>query len=362
MSLLTHVFWGNPVYLYLISLVVVVLSFLVGRLIRRYGRGRLRIRARATETRWDDLLASLLDTPLSLFATVLGIYLAVSLLEMPDAAQTILKRGLVCIITVFVILTALRLINEIFTTIVTPRVRRTESRIDDQVSILFRKLAVALVWIFGVLIILSNLGYNVFSLLTGLGLGGLAVAMAAKDTLANILGGITILADRPIEMGQTVRISGVEGRVEEIGLRTTRVRTYEGHLVSIPNSRAADSILENLSARHALRVRFLLGLSYDTPSDKLLEVESLIQEAVRAVPGVSADDEVSAYLLEFAASSLNFQVTYYIDETANSFAVRHAVNTGILKKLDEQGMTIPFTTYTILQQGAVGQSSPSCAS
>lgn len=168
-------------------------------------------------------------------------------------------------------------------------VQKTENKIDDQLVPLAIKTLKVFVVIFGILILLQNLGFNVMSLLAGLGLGGLALALAAQDTAANVFGSITIILDKPFQIGDWVKIGETEGTVEDIGFRSTRIRTFYQSLVSIPNSVVAKERIDNMGARPARRVRHVLGIACETPNSLLKQFMDEIRLFLFQIPQVDKE-------------------------------------------------------------------------
>ncbi len=166
---------------------------------------------------------------------------------------------------------------------------KTETTMDDELVPFATKSLKVFVVIFGFLIAVQNFGVNVMSILAGLGLGGLALALAAQDTAANLFGSITILMDRPFKIGDVVRVIDVEGTIEEIGFRSTRIRTVYGSLVTIPNSTMAKEKIDNMGARRTHRIRHLIGLTYDTAPEKIQAFISQIENYLRSHPNVDQE-------------------------------------------------------------------------
>lgn len=155
-------------------------------------------------------------------------------------------------------------------------VQKTDSKMDDQIAPFATKTLKVIVLIFGFLAILQNFGLNVFSVMAGLGLGGLALTLAAQDTAANVFGSIQILFDKPFAKGDYIKIGDIEGIVEDVGFRSTRIRTFYDSIVSIPNATVAKERIDNLGLRQVRRLRHVLGFTYDTPEEKLVSfMESL---------------------------------------------------------------------------------------
>ncbi|MFQ5654942.1 MAG: mechanosensitive ion channel family protein, partial [Planctomycetota bacterium] len=184
---------------------------------------------------------------------------------------------------------------------------RTESRLDDQLAPMVSKSLKVLITLGAVLFVLDNLEVDVFSLLAGLGVLGVGISFAARDTFANLFGSLTVFTDKPFRIGDWVLIGDVEGTVEEIGFRSTRVRTFYNSLVSVPNSKLVDSSIDNMGARRYRRFKTLLGIRYDTPAEKIEAFCRGIRRVVEASPEMRQDYYL-VHLNDFGASSLDILV------------------------------------------------------
>lgn len=189
--------------------------------------------------------------------------------------------------------------------------KKTESTFDDQLIPFATKSLKALVVVLGVLIVLQNFGLNVMSLLAGLGLGGLALALAAQDTAANLFGSLTILADNPFKVGDWVKIKDLEGTVEEIGFRSTRIRTFYNSVITIPNAMMAKETIDNLGVRPYRRVRQILGVTYETPPEKIEQFCEQIRYLLKQHPKVNPET-VTVNFNNYSASSLDILVNFHL--------------------------------------------------
>ncbi len=190
-------------------------------------------------------------------------------------------------------------------------VSKTESTADDQLAPFATKTLKVLVVVLGALMIFQGFGLNVMSLLAGLGLGGLALALAAQDTAANVFGSITILMDQPFKIGDYVKVQDVEGLVEEIGFRSTRVRTFYNSVVSIPNATVAKEKIDNMGERPMRRIRHTLGIHYDTPTKKIEEFCDGLRYAISQHDKV--DKETVIVIFNGCGdSALNILVNFHI--------------------------------------------------
>ncbi len=231
----------------------------------------------------------------------------------------------------------------------------TETRMDDQLIPLLRRAADVLVWVVGGLFVLQNLDVDVGSLLAGLGLGGLAFALAAKDTLANVFGSLTIFGDRPFQIGDWVVIDGVEGTVEQVGFRSTRVRTFYNSVVSLPNSVVANATIDNMGQRQYRRFKVNLSLTYDTGADKIEAFVGAVRAAILANPR-TRKDSFEVHWNAMTASSLDVLVYMFfeVDTWTEELMGRQELMTAWMRAAEDLGVRFAFPTQTlhVVQEGA----------
>jgi len=239
---------------------------------------------------------------------------------------------------------------------------RTETALDDQLVPLIRKsIRVFVVLIAGLFIAQNIFQWNVSALIAGLGIGGLAFALAAKDSLANLFGSAVIFADRPFAMGDWVKVQGQDGTVEEVGFRSTRIRTFFGHLLTIPNSVVANDTLENVSSRPFIRRNLDIGVTYDTPPDRLERALEILGEMLDArVAHFHADYSYKLVFKDFGAYSLNILVVYYYTppDYWAAQAFNHDFNLELLRRFNDEGIEFAFPTQTLHLQGVGDQAPP----
>ena len=194
-----------------------------------------------------------------------------------------------------------------------------------------------------------ELGFPTYSVLAGLGVGGLAVALAARDSLANLLGSMLIMIEKPFRVGHYVRVSGGEGTVEDVGFRSTRIRTPDNSLISIPNNSVVNATVENLSLRMMRRQRFLIQVTYDTPREKLEELVSGIKQLIADHP-MTNKTNFNVRFNDFGESSLNILVYFYIETTDYSaeLAAREEILLQIMDLAKQLGIDFAFPTRTLV--------------
>ena len=231
-------------------------------------------------------------------------------------------------------------------------VGKSETKLDDMLVPIVRKALRITIAIIAVLLISENiLGANVKSLLLSAGVGGIAVALAAKDTIANFFGSITIFTDRPFQMGELVKIGEHLGPVEEVGFRSTRIRTLQGHLVTIPNSVITTSCVENIGRRPFIRRTSNITITYDSGHTKAKKAVEIIKEVLADVPEVNADPErpPRVYFSDFNDWSLNIYMSYWVKPPDYWLyhQVNEQVNFEIMKRFEAEQIEFAFPTQTL---------------
>ena len=302
----------------------------------------------------DEDLLGRLRRPVTMLVMTLVWWLGLWLLDLPLTVLRVLHKGLALATIGALMWMGFRLVD-VLTRVLTAKASETEGRFDDLLVPLIRKGLKIAVTIFGVVFLAENLDLEIGSLLAGLGLGGLAFALAAQDTVKNLFGSITVLLDRPFQIGDAVVIGGVEGSIEELGIRSTRIRTFDGSLVTLPNSNLISASVDNLGARPTRRWKTVLSLTYDTPPAKIEAFCEGVRELIRRHPRTSNNFHV--YLNSFAASSLDvLMVLYVVTQTyATDLQTRHELALQILRLAEALGVELAFPTQTIHMAPAEGK-------
>lgn len=231
------------------------------------------------------------------------------------------------------------------------RALKTESKADDQMVPFIKELSKIVAIIFGVFVVMGAVfDLNVATIIAGLGIGGIAVALAAQDTLQNLLGSFTIFADKPFVVGDLVRVDKYEGTIEKVGFRSTLLRTLDKTMVIIPNKKMIDSPLENLSLQSLRRMKFNVGLKYDTPAATMLKISKDIEHYVNQHHATSND--TLATFDSFGDSSLNLQVLYFIEivDYNEYMRIREEINYLIMQIVTENGAGFAFPSQTVYHQ------------
>jgi len=306
--------------------------------------------ANRTATPIDNMLLEAAEKPASWLLLVIGLMITLHLLA-PDATlfpliDPLFQLGRATTVVIggwFV----WRLIGAM-ATYFRARARETESPLDDQLVPFVAKTLRLLLIITGVLMVAQNLGYSVSGLIASLGIGGIAIAMAAKDTLANIFGSIMILVDRPFTVGDWIKTSEFEGIVEEVGFRSTHIRTFGKTRVNVPNSKLANMVIDNIDARPKRRIKMRIGVTYATPTTQMQQPITGIEAILRRHPGVDQDYSLVKFD-NFDDSALSIFLYYFSASTVweEYLQVRQEVNLQIMQLLESLKIEFAFPSRTL---------------
>ena len=288
-------------------------------------------------------------------AVAITLLLGFPALDFPQVADDIVEQLASLLGAVALVMLGFRGVD-IFTDVLGRRAELTDSRFDDQLVPLVNTGLKIVTLLIGMLFILGNLGVNVTSLVAGLGLGGLAVALAAQDTFRNLLGGVTIFADRPFQVGDWVVVGSIEGTVEHVGFRSSRVRTFYNSVVTVPNARIVDTHVDNMGLRQWRRYRTTLGLAYHTTPEQVQAFVEGVRAVIRANPGMRKDYYIVEFT-EFGASSLEVLLYCFIDapDWNAELRTRHVLNLDIMRLAEELGVEFAFPTQTLHVASMPGQ-------
>jgi MscS family membrane protein len=332
---------------WLALVVLVFVGVVVDRLVRLgLGSWVRRLLASSAHLREKGTAASF-EKPVGILAMALFWLLALPLLDLPLSALSALRVAAQLVLSAALVWGVYRLVD-LLSAHFAALAARTESRFDDLLIPLVSRAIKIVVLAFVVLFIAQNLDVDITSLLAGLGIGGIAFALAAKDTVENLFGSVTVLVDRPFNIGDWVLIGDQEGTVEEIGFRSTRLRTFYNSRITIPNSMLVHSCVDNLGARRYRRIKCMIGVQYDTPAEKIEAFCEGIRELIRRHP-YTRKDYYLVYFNAFADSSFDI-LLYAFHETPDwptELRERHRLFVDIVRLARRLGVEFAFPTRTL---------------
>jgi MscS family membrane protein len=296
---------------------VAILGALIVRRIALYFYDRLLLPLAAkTKSDYDDLLLKCLRRPAGFLVTIGGINLAFDVLSLPTEPIDLQHFGaaLTQVLITFAIAWALFNLIDIFDKYLRGWAQRTESTLDDHLAPLIRKSLRAFIVFLGVIMTIQNFGYSISGLLASLGIGGLAVALAAKDTLSNIFGSLMIIFDRPFRVGDWILAGDIEGTVEEVGFRSTKIRTFAKTLITVPNNVIANVGINNFSRMPKRRIKLTIGITYGTTPNQMRTAVEGIRSMLREHPAIDQEFFLVNFT-DFGASSLDIMVYCFTTTT-----------------------------------------------
>jgi MscS family membrane protein len=332
---------------WLASLALVLSSLALGVVLGRLARAALLRVTRRTRTGWDDTLAARIGPPLALLWALLVAWLALPLLALPAAARgfagSLLRGLLVADVFWFVLRTI-----DIFGQVIARSPWAAERPASRTLVPLGSRVGKVFVLAMAVVALLAELGYPVASLVAGLGIGGLALALAAQKTVENLFGAFSLGVDQPFREGDFVKVEDFVATVEAVGLRSTRFRTLDRTLVSIPNGRLADMRLENYSARDRMRLACTLSVVYGTTATQMRQVLEGVERVLRAHPRLWPDAVVVRFQ-KLGTSSLDIEVMAWFQtpEWSEFQLIRQEVLLQFMEVVEKAGTSFAFPTQTV---------------
>ncbi|MDI1318665.1 MAG: mechanosensitive ion channel family protein, partial [bacterium] len=345
---------GNTVTHYVIAALFLVIGLLLRRVVTNILFHYLKKLAAKTETTLDDKLFPALEAPTATFVMLLGIFSALKVLKLSASTDHYLAAGATVAFSLNLFWGLLCALDALID-------HAHEIALERQMGVAafmpwIKKTLVALFVVLGLLLTVQSLGYNVSTILSGLGIGGLAFALAAQDTIANLFGSIVVAIDQPFKLGETVKIGANTGTVEDIGLRSTKIRLVDKALVIIPNKLVSSEAVVNLSRFTSRRVEQVLNLTYDTTPDQLEALVKEFRALIVAEPEVDPAS-VHVYFRDLAASSLDIWVVYVAKDAdfAKHMALKQRLNLAFMRAVTARGLAFAFPTSVMHLDGPVAK-------
>jgi len=345
MDILTYRFGGNLVRDYLMALVIFGVVIGVIRVFKELIIARLRKITAKTKTDFDDLVIKIvagLGWPLYLW---LSLYLALQFIHPTDLIQKVMRWGVVIIFTFYAVKAIQTMID--YATRKAIEKRRKEEKVSDTAVIdLLSKLLKATLWVVALILVLSNLGYNISTLIAGLGIGGVAIAFALQNILGDIFAAFSIYFDKPFQIGDFIIVGGDLGVVKKIGIKTTRIQTLQGEELVVSNRELTETRVHNYKKMERRRIAFGFGVIYETPTEKLRKIPQIIKEIVTKVKLADID---RVHFKRFGDFSLDFEVVYYLNTNDyNKYMdTQQEINLAIKERFEKEGIEMAYPTQTL---------------
>ncbi|HQO09050.1 MAG TPA: mechanosensitive ion channel family protein [Clostridiales bacterium] len=342
-------FYGNTVEQWFYSLLFVLGGILFSKAIYWVIKEVVKKLTAKTKTNIDDALIGAIEKPVVYGIVLTGMWMGFNRLTFPEGFENFMHRALMFVLIFNITWLIVRAIDALIGEILIPLAEKSENTFDDQIVPILRTGVKVLLWIIGLIVALDNAGFDIMALIAGLGIGGLALALAAQDTVKNIFGGVMIFIDKPFQLGDWVVIGGDNGIVEEVGIRSTRIRTLEGRLVTVPNSKFAESSVTNNSAEPTRKVVVNLGLVYDTSPEKMDAAMNILKDIIKNNNEIVSEDCLVSFN-SWGEFSLGILFIYYIRKEADILKAQSKINLEVLKRFNENGLEFAYPTQTIYKK------------
>jgi small-conductance mechanosensitive channel len=341
-------FLGNTAQVWLIALGIIIISFIAIKIIKIIVIKRLKKWSVKTVTTWDDFLISIIESSIIPLLYISSVYFALKTLELNEKVSNVIHIAYMVAFTFFI----LKMISAAFKKFIYSFINRRENSEDKQKQAAGLIVIVNIViWILGIIFLIDNMGYNVTTLVAGLGVGGIAIALAAQAVLGDLFSYFVIFFDRPFEIGDFVIIGNDNGIIEYIGIKTTRIRTLNGEQLVCSNTYLTNSRLRNFKRMEKRRIVFTLGVTYQTTKEQLAAIPQLVKQIVESKSDLQFD---RGHFSGFGDSSLNFEFVYYVNNPDYNIYMdnQQAVYLDIFSTFEEKGIEFAYPTQTLFVENS----------
>jgi len=337
-------FLGDEVWVWLVGVGVAVVVYALIMLLKGPVSRRLLALAERTKTGVDNLLVSVVTKTLRLFVIIVALYAGSLVLEFPPKTALVLEHIFLVAVLIQVGIWAQKFI----TTLITQRLtkRKEEDPASASAYGVVGFFARLVLWSVVLLLALQNIGVEITALIAGLGVGGIAIALAAQNILGDVFNSVAILLDKPFEVGDFIIVGEFLGVVERIGIKTTRVRSLSGEEVIFSNAELVGSRIKNYGRMQQRRILFTIGVTYQTPLEKLKAIPGMIREIIEPIERVRFD---RAHFKEYGDFALVFEIVYYVlSQDYNVYMdVQQRMNLELYERFDKEGIEFAYPTQTV---------------
>lgn len=349
MSFLNYKILNITLKHYLIGILIFLVFLLIKIIFKKYiSKGLLKI-AQKTKMRYDDIFIKALIPPLNFLLLFLGFYYSITyVLKRGNVKYNLTIKRIILFIVLSIILWAVYKITDVLAEVIKDIFMKSNETLAKQFTPLIRSALRVTVLVIGGLAILQNVGINVSSLLAGVGIGGLAIALAAQDTIANVFGTLVMFSDKPFKIGDYIEFKGINGIVEYIGFRSTKIRTFDKSLITVPNKVLTSEMIENWSARPMRRIKFNIGVTYDSKSEDILTAIKDIKDYIDKNEMLDSNNKYVNFT-EFQDSYLNIFISTFALTTDYSkyLDVVEEFNIEIMKIIENNNLEFAFPSQSI---------------
>ncbi|NTW07297.1 MAG: mechanosensitive ion channel family protein [Syntrophaceae bacterium] len=341
------IFLGNSVQTWLIALCVLIAAFAVLIIARKILLKHLTALINRTNTQIDDMLLAVLSRTNYFSLLVISVYISLLFLVLPPNILKIWNKIFIAVVVIQLSIWVSRGLNFVISLNVKKRMA-DDAAVATTISVL-GFISKFLLWSIALLLILDNLGFNITSLVAGLGIGGVAVALAVQNILGDLFASLSIVIDKPFVVGDFIVVDQLKGTVEHVGLKTTRLRSLGGEQLIFSNNDLLKSRIQNFKRMTERRVVFGFGVTYQTPQDKLPLINGIVREIIEKQEHVNFD---RVHFKEFGNSALNYEAVYIVkDQDYNLYMnIQQAINLEMFRRFQEEKIEFAYPTQTLFVQ------------
>lgn len=345
--MLENELWGNTIENWSISILIILGAIIIVKLLSLLGKKVIKPFVTGTDNHLDDVIFYSLEAPVKFAIILLGIWIAIHRLVYPDSFVKVVDNAY----SILIVLDITWFFGRLFSSLLQVYWGKQSNGQANKMMPIIKRTILVIVWLIGIVMALSNVGVNISALLGTLGIGGIAFALAAQDTVKNVFGAFTILTDKPFSIGDTIRVDSYEGTVVDVGVRSTKIMNYDKRIITFPNYKITDTSIVNISSEPMRRVVLNLGLTYDTTSEKMKEALELLKSIPKRVENVSSNpSDIVAVFTEYSDSALVIMYIYFIEKQGDILGVTSNMNMEILAAFNKAGLNLAFPTRTVYIQ------------
>ena len=345
--MLENALWGNTIENWGISILIILGAIIIVKLLSLLGKKVIKPFVTGTDNHLDDVIFYSLEAPVKFAIILLGIWIAIHRLVYPDSFVKVVDNAY----SILIVLDITWFFGRLFSSLLQIYWGKQSNGQANKMMPIIKRTILVIVWLIGIVMALSNVGVNISALLGTLGIGGIAFALAAQDTVKNVFGAFTILTDKPFSIGDTIRVDSYEGTVVDVGVRSTKIMNYDKRIITFPNYKITDTSIVNISSEPMRRVVLNLGLTYDTTSEKMKEALELLKSIPKRVENVSSNpSDIVAVFTEYSDSALVIMYIYFIEKQGDILGVTSNMNMEILAAFNKAGLNLAFPTRTVYIQ------------
>ena len=345
--MLENELWGNTIENWGISILIILGAIIIVKLLSLLGKKVIKPFVTGTDNHLDDVIFYSLEAPVKFAIILLGIWIAIHRLVYPDSFVKVVDNAY----SILIVLDITWFFGRLFSSLLQVYWGKQSNGQANKMMPIIKRTILVIVWLIGIVMALSNVGVNISALLGTLGIGGIAFALAAQDTVKNVFGAFTILTDKPFSIGDTIRVDSYEGTVVDVGVRSTKIMNYDKRIITFPNYKITDTSIVNISSEPMRRVVLNLGLTYDTTSEKMKEALELLKSIPKRVENVSSNpSDIVAVFTEYSDSALVIMYIYFIEKQGDMLGVTSNMNMEILAAFNKAGLNLAFPTRTVYIQ------------